>query len=75
MRDYADEGYTTFCDDFPKIDGKIAHILKSGYQKDSTDDKKVYDRSEAGEGDFYPSLRHIRGVKQTLTKELEAVPT
>ncbi len=38
-------------------------------------DKKVYDRSEAGEGDFYPSLRHIRGVKQTLTKELEAVPT
>ena len=36
--------------------------------------KKIYDRQEAGDdGDFYPSLREIRKVKQVLVKELEAV--
>lgn len=38
-------------------------------------DEKVYDRLEAGEGDFLPSQRKIREAKQTLIKELEAVPT
>lgn len=35
--------------------------------------RKVYDRKEAGDGDFYPALRTIRAVRQELTKELEAV--
>ena len=37
-------------------------------------DRKVYDRSEAGEGDFYPSLRVLRGVKTQLVDELAATP-
>ncbi|MBM2826080.1 MAG: hypothetical protein HW403_144 [Dehalococcoidia bacterium] len=35
--------------------------------------KKIYDRKEAGAGDFYPSLGEIRKVKQVLVNELEAV--
>jgi len=34
----------------------------------------VYDRLEAGDGDFLPSMNKIRAVKKILTKELEAVP-
>jgi len=44
MRDLADEGYALFCDDFHKIDGEVAGILKSGYQKDAKRQKKVYDK-------------------------------
>ena len=36
--------------------------------------RKVYDRKEAGAGDFYPALSKIRAVRQELLKELEAVP-
>src|SRR5438552_11226301 len=43
MRDLVDEGYTLFCDDFHKIDGEVAGILKGGYQKGATRQKKVYD--------------------------------
>src|SRR5439155_3482043 len=43
MRDLVDEGYTLFCDDFHKIDGEVAGILKGGYQKEATRQKKVYD--------------------------------
>ena len=38
------------------------------------DGVKVYDRKEAGDGDFYPSLRALRGVRTQLLKELEAAP-
>jgi predicted Rdx family selenoprotein len=41
------------------------------------DDVKVYDRSEAGSGDFYPSLRELRKIRPKLLERLEnavAVP-
>lgn len=38
------------------------------------DGKKLYDRKEAGDADFYPSLREIRKVKKTLVEALEKVP-
>ena len=36
------------------------------------DGDKVYDRSEAGDGDFYPSLRSLRKVKPMLEERLKA---
>jgi len=44
MRDLVDEGYTLFCDDFHKIDGMVATVLKSGYQTGISEHKKIYDR-------------------------------
>lgn len=38
------------------------------------DGKKIYDRKEAGEGDFYPSLREIRKIRGVLVDALEAAP-
>ncbi len=36
--------------------------------------KKIYDRKEAGDADFYPSLREIRKVRNALVDALDAVP-
>lgn len=36
-------------------------------------DRKVYDRKEAGEGDLYRSLRAIRKVKAELEAEFAAL--
>ncbi|MBI4329612.1 MAG: hypothetical protein HY685_07090 [Chloroflexi bacterium] len=36
------------------------------------DNEKVYDRKEAGEGDFYPSLRALRAIKPKLEDKLKA---
>ena len=38
------------------------------------DGKKLYDRKEAGDADFYPSLREIRKLRQVLVDTLEAAP-
>jgi len=38
------------------------------------DGQKLYDRKEAGDKDFLPSLREIRKIQETLAKALEAVP-
>ena len=38
------------------------------------DGKKLYDRKEAGDADFYPSLREIRKVKSALVEALEKAP-
>jgi predicted Rdx family selenoprotein len=35
---------------------------------------KVYDRKEAGEKDFLPSLREIGKAKQSLREAIEAAP-
>ncbi len=35
------------------------------------DNEKVYDRKEAGEGDFYPSLRALRAIKPKLEDKLK----
>src|SRR2546422_2781508 len=44
MRDLADEGHTLFCDDFFRIDGMVSGILKTGYQKGATMEKKEWDK-------------------------------
>jgi predicted Rdx family selenoprotein len=36
--------------------------------------QKVYDRKEAGEKDFLPSLREIGKAKQILREAIEAAP-
>jgi len=36
------------------------------------DGEKIYDRKEAGEGDFYPSLRALRKIRPQLEARLEA---
>ena len=36
------------------------------------DGEKVYDRKEAGEGDFYPSIRVLRKIRPLLKERLEA---
>ena len=36
--------------------------------------KKVYDRKEAGEKDFLPSLREIGKAKQMLAEAIEGAP-
>ena len=36
--------------------------------------KKVYDRKEAGDKDFLPSLREIGKAKQSLTEAIQAAP-
>lgn len=36
------------------------------------DGEKVYDRKEAAEGDFYPSLAVLRGIKPKLRARLAA---
>ena len=38
------------------------------------DGRKIYDRKEAGDGDFYPSLREIRKLREVLVDSLEAAP-
>ncbi len=38
------------------------------------DGRKVYDRKEAGTGDFLGSLREIRKAKEALNQALAAVP-
>lgn len=38
------------------------------------DGQKVYDRKEAGEGDFYPGLRALRKITPLLKERLEKVP-
>lgn len=38
------------------------------------DGEKLYDRKEAGDGDFLPSLRIIRKVKTALAEALEKTP-
>ena len=37
--------------------------------------QKVYDRKEAGTGDFLPSLREVRKAKQALTAAMSAGAT
>ena len=37
-------------------------------------DTKVYDRKEAGEKDFLPSLREIGKAKETLRNAIAAAP-
>lgn len=37
------------------------------------DGEKVFDRKEAGAGDFYPSLREMRKIKPKLIERLEQV--
>ena len=37
-------------------------------------DEKIYDRKEAGDGDFLTSLKALRVVKTKLIEELEAAP-
>jgi predicted Rdx family selenoprotein len=36
--------------------------------------KKIYDRKEAGDKDFLPSLREIGKAKQSLREAIEAAP-
>ena len=36
--------------------------------------QKVYDRKEAGDKDFLPSLREINKAKQTLRQAIEGAP-
>ncbi|MBI4312122.1 MAG: hypothetical protein HY681_10120 [Chloroflexi bacterium] len=38
------------------------------------DGEKVYDRKEAGEGDFYPGLRALRKVRPLLEERLNKAP-
>ncbi|MBI4498942.1 MAG: hypothetical protein HY689_13705 [Chloroflexi bacterium] len=38
------------------------------------DGQKLYDRKEAGDADFYPSLREIRKVKRALEEALAGAP-
>lgn len=45
IRDFADDGFTLFLDDFPRIDADTASILKKGYQKGATMSKKIWDKS------------------------------
>ena len=53
-------------------DGKVAQTeitltpVHDGRFEIYLNGEKVYDRKEAGAGDFYPSLREIRKVKATI---------
>jgi len=38
------------------------------------DGKKLYDRKEAGDKDFLPSLRELRKIQDEIAKAMEAVP-
>jgi len=38
------------------------------------DGVKVYDRKEAGEGDFYPGLRALRKIRPLLEERLQKAP-
>ena len=38
------------------------------------DGKKLYDRKEAGDKDFLPSLRELRKIQDEIAKAMEAAP-
>lgn len=38
------------------------------------DGEKIYDRKDAGDGDFYPSLRALRKIRPQLIERLEKAP-
>jgi hypothetical protein len=66
MRDLADEGHTLFCDDFFRIDGMVSGILKTGYQKGATMEKKEWDK---GAKAYQNVAYNIYGPKMVSTNK------
>ena len=65
---------TELCDGRIKETDKTLTPVHEGRFEVYINGKKVYDRKEAGEKDFLPSLREIGKAKQVLSEAIEGAP-